>query len=371
MKEKNTAIEKLEEAFSFLKDNFFFNINCYKYKMSKINVLIAGATGYLGIELVKILIKHKKIKFKYLCGYSSIGKKVTDFDKSIKLKLPKISKITKSKINECDIIFSALPNGEAQLISKQLNKKNILIDLSGDFRLKNSSVYLKWYKQKHKAINNIKKSVYLLPELSNHKLKNYKIISCPGCYPTSILLPLVPLIQKNIIKTDNIVIDSKSGYSGAGRGVHKKYKKDNLYGSLSAYGISLHRHNPEILQVLNYYTNREPKFTFNPHLTPMFRGILSTIYVDTKKGINQNKILSTLKNFYRKKRFVKIANKDTHLSTNNVINTNNCIISVCKSKYKNKIILLSVIDNLIKGGSGQAVQNMNLRLGLNENEGMK
>jgi len=339
--------------------------------MSKINVLIAGATGYLGLELVKILSKHKKIQIKYLCGYSSIGKKVTDFDKSIKLKLPKISKITKFKINECDIIFSALPNGEAQLISKQLNKKNILIDLSGDFRLKNSSVYLKWYKRNHKAKNNIKKSIYLLPELLNHKLKNYNIISCPGCYPTSILLPLVPLIQKNIIKTDNIVIDSKSGYSGAGRGVHKKYEKDNLYESLSAYGISLHRHNPEILQVLNYYTNREPRFTFNPHLTPMFRGILSTIYVDTKNGINQNKILSTLKNFYRKKRFVKIANKDTHLSTNNVINTNNCIISVCKSKYKNKIILLSVIDNLIKGGSGQAVQNMNLRLGLSENEGIK
>ena len=338
--------------------------------MSKLNVLIAGATGYLGVELVKILSKHKKIKIKYLCGYSSIGKKITDFDKSIKLRLPTISKITKSKINECDIIFSALPNGEAQLISKLLSKRNILIDLSGDFRLKSTSEYLKWYKQKHKAASNIKKSIYLLPELSNHKLKNYKIISCPGCYPTSILLPLLPLIQNNVIKVDNIIIDSKSGYSGAGRGVHKKYKNNNLYESLSAYGIGLHRHNPEISQVLNYYTNRKLQFTFNPHLTPMFRGILSTIYLDTKKGINQSKILSILKNFYRGKRFVKIAKRDALLSTNDIINTNNCIISVCKSKYKNKIILLSVIDNLIKGGSGQAVQNMNIRLGFKENEGI-
>ena len=164
--------------------------------MSKMNVLIAGATGYLGIELIKILSKHKKVKIKYLCGNSSVGKKITDFDKSIKYNLPLITKITKSRINECDIIFSALPNGEAQSISKNLKKHNVLIDLSGDFRLKSSKEYLKWYKKKHSAVNNIKKSIYHLPELSNLKLKNYQIISCPGCYPTSILIPLVPLIIK-------------------------------------------------------------------------------------------------------------------------------------------------------------------------------
>ena len=335
------------------------------------NVLIAGATGYLGNELIKILVKHKKIKIKYLCGSSSVGKRITDFNKSIKSKLPKISKITKSKIKECDIIFTALPNGEAQIISKKLNKRNVLIDLSGDFRLKNSGDYSKWYKQKHKALHNIKKSIYLLPELTEFKLNNYQIISCPGCYPTSILLPLVPLIKNKLIKTNNIIIDSKSGYSGAGRGVHKKFKNKNLYESLSAYGVSTHRHNSEILQELKLHTNKNIKFTFTPHLTPMFRGILSTIYIDLKKNINQNKVINVLKQFYKGKTFIKVANKDVLLSTNDVIGTNKCIISVCKSKYKDRIILLSVIDNLIKGGSGQAIQNMNLRFGFKEMEGIK
>ena len=339
--------------------------------MSKMNVLIAGATGYLGNELIKILINHKKIKIKYLCGSSSVGKKITDFDKSIKFKLPKITKISKSKINECDIIFAALPNGEAHIISDKLNKNNVLIDLSGDFRLKKSNDYLKWYKQKHKAIHNQKNSIYLLPELSKYKLNKYQIISCPGCYPTSLLLPLVPLIKKKLIKTDNIIIDSKSGYSGAGRGVHKKFKDKNLYESLSAYGISSHRHNSEILQELMLHSNKKIRFTFTPHLTPMFRGILSTIYIDLNKNINQSKIISVLRQFYKEKRFIKIAKKDTLLSTNDVIGTNKCIISVCKSKYKDKIILLSAIDNLIKGGSGQAVQNMNLRFGFKESEGIQ
>ena len=335
------------------------------------NVLIAGATGYLGNELIKILVNHKKIKIKYLCGNSSVGKKITDFDKSIKYRLPKITRITKSKINECEIIFSALPNGEAQIISNKLNNNNVLIDLSGDFRLKNSSDYLKWYKQKHKAINKIKNSIYLLPELSKFKLNKYQIISCPGCYPTSILLPIIPLIKNKLIKTDNIIIDSKSGYSGAGRGVHKKFKNKNLYESLSAYGISLHRHNSEILQEMKLYSNKNIKFTFTPHLTPMFKGILSTIYIDLKKNVNQNMIINVLRRFYKGKTFIKIANKDTLLSTNDVIGTNKCIISVCRSKYKDKIILLSAIDNLIKGGSGQAIQNMNLRFGFNEREGIK
>ena len=334
------------------------------------NVLIAGATGYLGNELIKILIKHKKINIKYLCGISSVGKKIADFDKSIKSKLPKITKITKSRINECDIIFSALPNGEAQIISKKLNKDNVLIDLSGDFRLKNSNDYLKWYKKKHKAKQNIKNSIYLLPELSKLKLNNYQIISCPGCYPTSILLPLVPLIKNKLIKTNNIIIDSKSGYSGAGRAVHKKYKNKNLYESLSAYGVGFHRHNPEIDQMLKKFTRKKISFNFTPHLTPMFRGILSTIYLDLEKNVSQRKIIKLLSNYYKREKFVKILKFNTLISTNDVINTNNCLISVCKSKFKNKIIILSAIDNLIKGGAGQAVQSLNNKYKFPETTGL-
>ena len=338
--------------------------------MSKLNVLVAGSTGYIGVQLIKLLINHKNIKIKYLCGNSSVGKKISHYDKTIKKKLPRISKLDKSKMNECDVIFTALPNGDAQKISKLLNKKNTLIDLSADFRLRDSKSYLKWYKQKHKSVNNIKKSIYSLPELNQKNIKKYQIISCPGCYPTSILLPLIPLIKKKIIKLDNIIIDSKSGYSGAGRGVHKKYAKKNLYESLSAYGVAYHRHNSEIQQELDLYSADAVNFSFTPHLSPMFRGILSTIYVDIRKNNNINKIISSLRTFYKGAKFIKILKKNSLLSTNEVINTNNCYISVCNSKFKNKIIILSAIDNLIKGGAGQAVQNMNIKFNINESKGL-
>ena len=339
--------------------------------MSKINVLIAGSTGYIGIQLVKILINHKKINIKYLCGSSSAGKKISFFDKSLSNhRLPKIIKFNKRLLAKVDVIFTALPNGQSQKISKYLLKHNTLIDLSADFRLKKTKDFFKWYKIKHKAKKMIKNSIYALPEIKKNLIKNKKIISCPGCYPTSILLPLIPLLKEKLISNNNIIIDSKSGYSGAGRGVHKKYKNKNLYESLSAYGISNHRHNSEIQQELDSSTGKKNDFHFTPHLIPMFRGILTTIYIDLKKGVSINKVNSALNNYYKKEIFVNIAKLGTLLSTNDVINTNNCIISVCKSKNKRKLIILSVIDNLIKGGSGQAVQNMNILYNFRENEGI-
>ena len=340
--------------------------------MLKLNALIAGSTGYIGVQLIKLLVKHKDVNIKYLCGNTSVGKKISFYDKSLVSKnLPKIVKYNKNLLKEIDIIFTALPNGEAQEISKHLLKKNTLIDLAADFRLNKSTEYLKWYKQKHRAINNIKKSIYALPEITGEKIKNFKIIACPGCYPTSILLPLIPLVQSNSINIKNIIVDSKSGYSGAGRGIHKKYKDKNLYESLSAYGLGFHRHNSEIDQELRNYTKSNIKFTFTPHLTPMFRGILSTIYIDLKTGFSIKKIENILKRFHKKSKFVKILKSDSLISTDNVINTNNCFISVCNTKYKNKIIILSAIDNLIKGGAGQAIQNMNIKFGLKNDEGLK
>ena len=330
--------------------------------MPKLNALVAGSTGYIGVQLIKLLIKHKYINIKYICGNSSVGKKISSYDKSLsKKKLPKIIKFNKKLLNDVEIIFTALPNGEAQDISKNLNKKNILIDLAADFRLESASEYQKWYKQKHRAAKLINKSLYSLPEINGKDLKKYQIISCPGCYPTSILLPLIPLFKNNLVKTKNIIIDSKSGYSGAGRGVHKKYKNKNLYESLSAYGVGFHRHNSEIDQMLNKFTKKKINFSFTPHLSPMFRGILSTIYIDLEKGINQSKVIKKLSDFYKKEDFVKIMKVDSMISTNDVINTNNCFISVCKTKYKDKIIILSTIDNLIKGGAGQAIQNLNIK----------
>ena len=339
--------------------------------MHKLNALIAGSTGYIGLQLVKLLIKHPNINIKYLCGNTSKGKSILNFDKNIKnKKLPKIIKFKNKLLNDVDIVFTALPNGESQKISNKLLKKNILIDLSADFRLKSAKEYLKWYKTKHASQNNIKNSIYAIPEISKEKLKKYKIISCPGCYPTSVLLPLIPLIKNNLIKKNNIIIDSKSGYSGAGKGVHKKYANKNLYESLSAYGVSIHRHNSEIQQELNNYSKKKIKFTFTPHLSPMFRGILSTIYLDIHKNISINQINSELKKFYKKDIFVKILPINSLVSTNDVINTNYCHVSLCRSKYKNKLIILSAIDNLIKRRAVQAVQNLNYFYGFNAKKGL-
>ena len=330
--------------------------------MSKLNALVAGSTGYIGIQLIKLLVKHKYINIKYLCGNSSVGKKVSNYDKSLSnKKLPKIIKFNKKLLKDVDVIFTALPNGEAQDISRYLTKNITLIDLAADFRLEKGLNYFKWYKQKHRATNLIKRSLYTLPEINGKNLKKYQIISCPGCYPTSILLPLIPLFKNKLVKVKNIIMDSKSGYSGAGRGVHKKYKNKNLYESLSAYGVGFHRHNSEIDQMLKKFTQKEISFNFTPHLTPMFRGILSTIYIDLENNVSQSKVIKVLKDFYKKEDFVKILKADRLIGTNDVINSNNCFISVCKSRYKNKIIILSAIDNLIKGGAGQAVQNLNIK----------
>ena len=340
--------------------------------MPKLNVLVAGSTGYIGVQLIKLLVKHNDVKIRYLCGNTSVGKNISSYEKLLLFKkLPKIVKYRKSFLKNIDLVFTALPNGESQDISNNLLPHNVLIDLAADFRLNKASDYLKWYKQKHRSVKNIKKSIYSLPEINRDKVKFFNIIGCPGCYPTSILLPLIPLVKKNLIKTKNVIIDSKSGYSGAGKGVHNKYKDKNLYESLSAYGVGFHKHNSEIQQEIDNYTKNKFSFTFTPHLTPMFRGILSTIYVNLTRNINIKKIDKILKTEYSKSRFVKILKTNTLLSTNDVINTNNCTISICKTKYKNRIIILSAIDNLIKGGAGQAIQNMNIKYGFNETKGLK
>ena len=339
--------------------------------MRKLNVLIAGSTGYIGLELLKILIRHENLNIKYLCANSSAGKKLSKFENYFKnKKLPKLIKFNKKLLKDVDVIFTALPVGEAQKISKYLLKRNTLIDLAGDFRISNSKKFTEWYKKKHKAKNLIKNSIYALPEITKNKVKNFQILSCPGCYPTSVLLPLIPLVKNDMIFLDNIVIDSKSGYSGAGRSVHKSYKNKNLYSSIKAYGISTHKHNAEIDEQLNKYTKKKIKVFFTPHISPMYRGIISTIYLKLKNNLGSKKVINKLKKFYKTEKFVKIEKFNKLLSTNDVVNTNYCKISLCKSRYKNHYIILSVIDNLIKGGSGQAVQNLNLKYNFPKYKGL-
>ena len=337
-----------------------------------INVAVVGATGYIGLELIKLLIKHPKVKIKNICAQKSIGKPIYKYDSSLKKKsLPKITNFSSINFNDIDLLFTALPNGEAQKISKKLNYKVKLIDLSADFRLENPKNFKKWYNINHKSKNLIKHSIYSIPELINVKLDKYKIIACAGCYPTSIQIPLVPIIKNKLINTKNIIVDSKSGYSGAGKNLHKKFKFKNIYESISAYGVSSHRHIAEIDQQLKKISNNKINVQFTPHLSPMFRGILSTIYVNLNKNISAKKIYNCLRNYYKNKYFIKFAKFNTPIGTGDIIHTNFCKISVCNDRRKNKAIILSAIDNLIKGGSGQAVQNMNLLCGFNEQMGLK
>ena len=341
--------------------------------LKKINVVVAGATGYVGLDLVKILSVHPRVRIKYLCAQKKIGKKIQFFDKRIKKKLPKISTLKKVFWPEVDILFTSLPSGEAQKITKDLFKYKHLkiIDLSADFRLNKKSEYKKFYFTKHKAPKLLKYSLYSLSEYVKRDIKKYRIIACPGCYPTSIQIPLIPLLSKKFIKKDSIIIDSKSGYSGAGKNLKKKFKHKNLFSSIHAYGIYKHRHQSEINQEFSRISKQKINYIFVPHLIPTFRGMLSSIYVELKKGVTIKKIYNELKKIHKNNYFIKILPINKKLGTENVINTNFCEISICNLKQKNRILILSAIDNLIKGAGGQAVQNMNIIFGFKESLGLK
>ncbi len=341
---------------------------------NKLKIAVIGATGFTGIDLVYYLSKHPKIEIDYLCATKNLGKKISYFDRRIKKKLPKISSINNINWKNLDLVFLSLPNGEAQkIIKKTFNKNKRLkyIDISADFRINDPKIYYDNYKIKHKAVNLIKHSIYSISELTKKKIKNYRIISNPGCYPTSIQLPLIPLIKKGLINLSEITIDSKSGYSGAGKNIKKKFKHKNLFNSTFAYNPKKHRHICEIKQEILINTKKKVNFIFNPHLLPVFRGILSSIYVKTKKNINANKIRNTLLKFYKNSKFIKIMKLNTPLGSGNVLNTNYCEISICETGLKNRIVIFSALDNLVKGASGQAIQNMNLLYNFPENMGFK
>ncbi len=331
--------------------------------LKKINIAVIGATGYTGLDLVYLLSKHPKANLIYLCATKNIGKKISFFDKRIKKKLPKISLVNKIDWSKIDLVFLSLPNGEAQKLIKKIYykyKKIKFIDLSADFRIIKTADYKKNYKINHKAKHLLKDSIYSISEFVKKEIDNYRIIANPGCYPTSIQLPLVPLIKKKLIDIKNITIDSKSGFSGAGKNLKKKFIHKNLYSSVFAYGVLSHRHIVEISQELKAKTNQNVNFTFNPHLLPTFRGILTSIYINLKRNISAKKIRNELIRYYKKDNFIKVLKLNSKLGSGNVMNTNMCEISICKTRIKNKVVIFSAIDNLVKGASGQAIQNMNL-----------
>jgi len=338
----------------------------------KINISIVGATGYVGLDLVYLLSKHPKVNIIDLCAQKNLGKSINYFDKRIKKKLPKIVNLNKLNWVKTNIVFLSLPNGEAQKIIKKFyfHKHIRFIDLSGDFRIENPLEYKKWYKINHNAPRLIKKSIYSISEFVKKNIKKFRIISNPGCYPTSIQLPLIPLLKSKLIKSKNIIIDSKSGYSGAGKNYKKKFNHLNFSKSIFAYSVEKHKHMAELDQEFKKLSIRNIEYNFNPHLLPFYRGILSTIYLELSAKATISKVYNQLKQSHKKNKFVKIY-YNKHIGSGNVSHTNICEISICKTRNKNKIVILSVIDNLIKGASGQAIQNMNILLGYNEGLGLK
>ena len=340
---------------------------------NKIKVAVIGATGYTGLDLILMLSKHPKVIIKNLCATKNLGKKISFFDKRIKKNLPKISSVQRVNWDNLDLVFLSLPNGEAQkLIKKKYSYKNLrFIDLSADFRISDPKIYRKYYKINHNAKNLIKSSLYSIPEFNKNKIKKFRIISNPGYYPTSIQLPLIPLIKKNLINIKDITIDSKSGFSGAGKNFEKKFSHKNLYASTYAYNPKHHRHICEVDQQFYKLTKKKINFLFNPHLLPTFRGILTSIYIHPKKRKSGKVLRNALLQFYKKSQFIKIMKLNTPLGSGNVLHTNNCEISICETRYKNKLIIFSAIDNLVKGASGQAIQNMNLIFKFPEHLGLK
>lgn len=339
----------------------------------KLKIAIIGASGYTGLELIRILQNHQFSDIKILIGQSNAGKKMLEIYPHLDIiDLPKLITLEEADFSNMDVIFSCLPHGHSQKIITNIfssnHKKSLkVIDLAADFRLKNLDDYQKWYGE-HQAINLQKEAIYSLPEINRQKIKKARLIACPGCYPTSILLPLLPLLNSCLIKPDSIISDSKSGVTGAGRSL----KLGNLFceanENILAYGIASHRHIAEVEQEINLISKSNAKIDFTPHLIPVNRGILSTIYIDLMDGFTEQDLTNCLKTKYEDEYFVKISD---HIPAIKEVNgTNLCKISVSKARSSNKAIIVSVIDNLIKGASGQAVQNMNIAFDIDEREGL-
>ena len=334
-----------------------------------LNVCIFGVSGYTGSKLLYYLDKHKQINIHGVFGNSTSGKRLGDlFENLNKSSKIKISDYKNFNFSKTDLIFSCLPNGKLQNdIIKNLDPNISIIDLSGDFRLNSKSEYQKFYNLSHSSYSLKKKFCYGLSEVNRNKIKKNKFISNPGCYPTSILLPLIPLIKEKKLKVQDIIIDSKSGISGAG----KQPKIENLFteisGNFFSYGIESHKHFPEINQEIKLI-NKKVSFTFVPHVLPIISGIQSTIYLEKK--FNEKEYYKILKNFYMNEPFIKIYSGKKVPQIKEVQNTNNIAINVFTDQLKKKIIIVSCIDNLVKGAAGQAIPNMNIMFDFKETESL-
>ncbi len=336
---------------------------------NKIKVGIIGATGYAGAELFRLLYSHRNVEIAAVSSTSFEGKAISEVYPALTNEKTYILCDMDGVIEASDVIFAALPHGlSEELAAKCDGKGKVLIDLGADFRLTDEAEYTKWYGLEYKYPALHEKTLYCLPEVNREKIKNIDIIANPGCYPTSIALGLMPAIKNGLVSTDSVIIDSKSGVTGAGRGLSQTTHYPDNNEAFSAYKAGLHRHTPEIEQTLSMFAGKKVNVTFVPHLLPVNRGILSTIYVKTDKSFDE--IYSAYEEAYKNEKFVRLQPKGAFANIKNVRCSNYCDISLHFDEHTSTLIITSAIDNMVKGAAGQAIQNMNIRFGFNEDEGI-
>lgn len=334
---------------------------------------IIGATGYAGGELVRLLLGHKEAEIVWYGSRSYIDKKYADvYQNMFQIVDDKCMDDNMEELAEkADVIFTATPQGFcAGMVSEEILSKTKIIDLSADFRIKDVSVYEQWYKMEHKSPQFIQEAVYGLCEVNREQIKGARLIANPGCYPTCSTLSIYPLLKEGLVDPSSIIIDAKSGTSGAGRGA----KVDNLYcevnENIKAYGVASHRHTPEIEEQLGYAAGEEIRLNFTPHLVPMNRGILVTAYADLKKEVSYEEVKAAYDKYYAGEQFVRVLEKDVCPQTKWVEGSNYVDVNFKIDPRTKRIIIMGAMDNLVKGAAGQAVQNMNLLFGLPENTGL-
>jgi len=337
-----------------------------------ISVSVIGASGYSGIELLKILVRHPGVRIDKLFANSSAGKHLADvapiFAKTADRMLESYAV---DKILTSDLVFIALPSGEAMnIVPALLSAGKRVIDLGGDFRLQDASLYERYYKRPHTASTHLKQSVYGLPEWNYDQIKTASLIANPGCYPTSAIMPLAPLLKEGIIESEGIAISSLSGVSGAGRSASVDMSFAEVNESVRAYKVGTHQHIPEIRTTLEVLSNTQVKLTFVPHLLPITRGIYTSSYTTLKQHVNEQEILAIYEQYYAAAPFVRYS-ATVIPDIKNVAFTNFIDIGFRINQEDGQLVVLSTIDNLIKGAAGQAVQNMNIMFGLHETEGLK
>jgi len=339
-----------------------------------IRVSVVGATGYAGIELVRLLYSHPKVELVHLVSQSFAEQPISDIYPNFKGLLDKAcSQLDIDKIaKESDVVFTSLPHGISnQVIPALYERGKKVIDLSGDFRYKSAEVYEKWYGIRHMSPDMLQASVYGLPELHRDEIKTARLIGNPGCYPTCAILGLAPLVKQGLIDLNSIIIDAKSGATGAGREPSQALHFCEVDENIKAYKVATHRHTSEIEQELSILAQREVTLSFTPHLLPVKRGILSTIYANLKKSLTFGDVYSLYSEFYAGEPFITLHQEGSLPEIKHVNGSNNCHIGFVVDRRTNRIIVVAAIDNLIKGAGGQAVQNMNILFDLDETTGLR